>query len=97
MSSLPAEAGVQAVPPPLPEQGHDYQPPVTSLPPITEPKERPATVSNTCSTVFDRFLLIKVVDDPRTYSRGFKWLVTILAAASAALDPMSSTIFYRKA
>ena len=52
--------------------------------------------SNNLGDLINRFVLVRPVKNPKSYDRRFKWFVTILVAASSAIDPMSSTIFYRK-
>ena len=95
MASLLVETGVQISSQPPVEEKEDLQANQTGLPFAPEVEEPPSIVPSKRTTVFDCFLLVKKVDDPKSYSRRFRWFITILAAASAALDPLSSTIFYR--
>lgn len=46
--------------------------------------------------IFPGLVLIKTVEQPMAYGRNFKWLITFLVSGAAAIDPISSTIFYRK-
>ena len=77
------------------EKKEDFQAPEESRSGVDKQDKLPSTIGTKHTTIFDRLLLVKVVDDPTSYGRCFKWLVTTLAAASSALDPLSSTIFYR--
>lgn len=45
--------------------------------------------------LLDRLIIIKTVKVPFEYNRNIKWLITFLISGAAAVDPISSTIFYR--
>lgn len=45
--------------------------------------------------LFNHLVVVKTIEEPVAYSRKLKWMITFLAAGAAAIDPISSTIFYR--
>lgn len=62
-------------------------------------KDPPGDVRNSpCSKhggFFNHLIVVKTIEDPVAYTRKLKWFITFLAAGAAAIDPISSTIFYR--
>ncbi|MCJ1282460.1 hypothetical protein MMC26_001783 [Xylographa opegraphella] len=54
-----------------------------------------ATVVNETTTKpLDRLILVPQVTDPRAYKRSWKWSITVLVSAAAAIDSISSNVFY---
>lgn len=45
--------------------------------------------------LIDRLGLIPSVSDPKAYSRNLKWFITIIVSAAAAIDSITTNIFYR--
>lgn len=48
-----------------------------------------------CNGVLKQLLLIKTASEPLAYGIATKWLITLVVAGAAAVDPISSTILYR--
>ncbi|KAJ5564756.1 hypothetical protein N7513_000998 [Penicillium frequentans] len=44
--------------------------------------------------LFGQLTLIAEVEDPRTYSRNMKWLITFIVATAGILAPLGSSIFF---
>ena len=95
MSISTAQPGAEASLQRPSEKRQDLHPPDASSS-LDHAEKPPPDALRTGTTVFDYLLVVKAVENPKAYSRRFKWLVTILAATCAALDPMSATTFYRE-
>ena len=70
--------------------------PETALPEVNATNEPRPELPKRSKRLIDRFVLAREVEDPKSYSRPFKWLITSLVAAAATLDFMGATILYRK-
>ena len=46
--------------------------------------------------LFGQLTLVAEVEDPKTFSRRIKWLITFIVGFAAAAAPMGSSIFYRR-
>ena len=77
------------------KQGDEESEPITALPQMNDSHELKLENSRRHRRLLDRFVLAPEVEDPKSYGRPFKWLVTSLVAAAATLDFMGATILYR--
>ena len=58
------------------------------------PKSTPSTVEAQARLI-DRLSLIPKLSEPKTYNKTVKWYITVLVSAAAAIDTLSTNIFYR--
>ena len=69
--------------------------PETALPDLSTRNEPEHNGSKRSRRLIDLSVMIREVEDPRSYGRPFKWLITTLVALAATLDFMGATILYR--
>ncbi|KAI1156435.1 major facilitator superfamily domain-containing protein [Nemania diffusa] len=68
--------------------------PVRSMASSTRPEPAIPVPKENRRGLFPWLSLVSEVDNPRNYTNGVKWMITIVVAAAAAAAPMGSAIFY---
>lgn len=62
---------------------------------LTDVPTAPRSNLEAQTRLIHRLVLIPSVSDPKAYSRNLKWFITIIVSAAAAIDSITTNIFYR--